>query len=81
MKIYVKVNEKFKNLLEYSKKNQFNNSRLMAIILYIASHLVYFFHQRKKLLNAQPSLINDSPEDMNEEEQQMTNYIRDQEDK
>ncbi len=54
---------------------------LMAIILYMASHLVYFFHQRKKLLNAQPSLINDSPEDMNEEEQQMTNYIRDQEDK
>ncbi|CAF3586079.1 unnamed protein product [Rotaria sp. Silwood1] len=56
----------------------------MAIILHIASHLVYFFHQRKNLLNAQPSVTNGlalSPEGSNEEEQQMTNYLRDREDK
>ena len=28
---------------------------LMAIILYITSHLVYFFHQRKTLLHTQSS--------------------------
>jgi hypothetical protein len=57
---------------------------LMAIILYIASHLVHFFHQRKKLLKARPSVTNGlalSPESFNEEEQQMANYLREQEDK
>jgi hypothetical protein len=47
---------------------------LMAIILYVISHVVYFFHQWKNLLNAQ-TLVTDSsalsPECSNEEEQQM----------
>jgi hypothetical protein len=57
---------------------------LMAIILYIASHLVHFFHQRKNLLHARSSVINGtalSSEHLNEEEQQMTIYLRNQEDK
>ncbi|CAF1445585.1 unnamed protein product, partial [Rotaria sordida] len=57
---------------------------LMAIILYIASHIVYFFHQQKNLLNVRSSVINGSAlssEYCNEEEQQITNYLRDQEDK
>jgi hypothetical protein len=56
----------------------------MAIILYIASHLVYFFHQRKNLLHARSSVTNDpalSSECFNEEEQQMAIYLRNQEDK
>jgi len=57
---------------------------LMAIILYIVSHLVYFFHQRNNLLHARSSVKNDptlSPECFNEEEQQMGIYLRNQEDK
>ncbi|CAF3873017.1 unnamed protein product, partial [Rotaria sordida] len=57
---------------------------LMAIILYIASHIVYFFHQQKNLLNVRSLVINGSAlssEYCNEEEQQITNYLRDQEDK
>ncbi len=32
---------------------------LMAIILYITSNLIYFFHQRKLLSHAQSSVTND----------------------
>jgi hypothetical protein len=45
---------------------------LMAIILYGAANLVYFFHQRKNLLNTQVSVTNGAalpPEDFGEEEQ------------
>ncbi|CAF1109652.1 unnamed protein product [Rotaria sordida] len=57
---------------------------LIAIIFYIVSHIVYFFHQRKNLLNARSSVINGPPlssEYCNEEEQQIANYLKDQEDK
>jgi len=56
----------------------------MPIILYIASNLVSFFHQRKNSLNARTSITNGaalSPEGFNEEEQQMASYLRDQDDK
>ncbi|CAF4288776.1 unnamed protein product, partial [Rotaria magnacalcarata] len=56
---------------------------LISIILYLASNLVYFFHERKNLLNACPSLTNGaalSPKTFNEEEQQMATYLRDQQD-
>ncbi|CAF3483464.1 unnamed protein product [Rotaria socialis] len=56
---------------------------LISIILYLASNLVYFFHERKNLLNARPSLTNGaalSPETSNDEEQQMATYLRDQQD-
>ncbi|CAF5020400.1 unnamed protein product [Rotaria sp. Silwood1] len=56
---------------------------LMAIIFYIASHLVHFFHQRKNLLHARSLVTNDtalSSESYNEEEQQMAIYLRNQED-
>jgi hypothetical protein len=57
---------------------------LMSILLYVASNVVYFIHKRTKSSNARPSVTNGgtlSPEGLNEEEQQMTEYLRDQEDK
>ena len=51
---------------------------LMSIIFYIASHIVYFFHERKNLLNARPSVTNGAA--LSVEEQQMANYLRDQDD-
>ncbi len=52
---------------------------LMSIIFYIVSNIVCFFHERKKSLNAQPSVTNGAA--LSTEEQQMANYLRDQEDK
>jgi hypothetical protein len=57
---------------------------LMAIILYIASHLIHFFHQRKNLLHARSSVTNGrvlSSEYFNEDEQQTAIYLKNQEDK
>ncbi len=57
---------------------------LMSILLYAASNLIYFLHQRKNLLNARASITNAAafpPESFNDEEQQMADYLRDQEDK
>ena len=57
---------------------------LMSIILYLASNLVYFLHERKNLLNVRLSATNGaalSPEGFGEEEQQMANYLRDHDDK
>jgi len=57
---------------------------LMAIILYIASHVIHLFHQRENLLHVRSSVTNDpalSPVCFNEEEQQMAIYLRNQEDK
>jgi hypothetical protein len=51
----------------------------MSIIFYIVSNIVCFFHERKKSLNAQPSVTNGAA--LSTEEQQMANYLRDQEDK
>ncbi|CAF3238275.1 unnamed protein product [Rotaria sp. Silwood2] len=56
----------------------------ITIIVYIVSHLIYFLHQRNNLLNDRPSVTNGSPvspQTFNEEEQQITNYLRDQQDK
>ena len=50
---------------------------LMAIILYITSHLVYYVHQRNTLINDATL----SPERLNEEEEQMNIYLTNQEDK
>jgi hypothetical protein len=55
---------------------------LMSILLYILSNFVYFFHQRKHPLNAQASTTNDaavSPEDFNDDEQNMAKYLTEQE--
>jgi hypothetical protein len=57
---------------------------LMSILLYVASTVVYFLHERKNSLNARASITNGaalSPDIFNEEEQQMTEYLRDQENK
>ncbi len=56
----------------------------MSIILYLISHVVYFFNQRKNLSNARTSVTNSSDlsfERSNEEELQMANYPRDQQEK
>jgi len=56
---------------------------LMSILLYILSNIVYFFHQRKHPVNAQASTTNDatavSPEDFNDDEQNMAKYLKEQE--
>ncbi len=52
---------------------------LMSIIFYIVSNIVCFFHERKKSLNARPSVTHGAA--LATEEQQMANYLRDQEDK
>jgi hypothetical protein len=57
---------------------------LMSIILYVASNLVCFFHKRNKSLNVRASVTHGaavSVEGFGEEEQQMTNFFKDQEDK
>ncbi|CAF4000005.1 unnamed protein product, partial [Rotaria sp. Silwood1] len=56
---------------------------LMSIILYVASNLVYAFYQRKDLSNARSSVTDGaalSLEGFNEEEQLVTNRLKDQED-
>ncbi len=57
---------------------------MMSIILYGISHLIYFLHQRNQSLNARASIKNGAalaPESVNEEEQEMANYLRNQENK
>lgn len=53
---------------------------LMSILLYVISNVIYFFHQRKNAKNVQASVTNGTtlnPESVNEEEEQMANYLRD----
>lgn len=56
---------------------------LMSILFYIASNVVYFIHQKKNLLDARASLTRGAaltPEGFNEE-QELSNQLRNQENK
>lgn len=56
---------------------------LVSIILYVLSNIVYFIHQRQTTKKAETTSTNSkkiSPEGVNDEEQEMTIYLRDQED-
>ncbi|CAF4331717.1 unnamed protein product, partial [Rotaria sordida] len=56
---------------------------LMSIIFYLISYVIYFIQKRKNLSNARPSVTSGaalSPENFNEEEQQMATYLRDNQD-
>jgi hypothetical protein len=55
---------------------------LVSIILYVLSNIVYFIHQRQTTKKAEATSKNSkniSPEGVNDEEQEMTIYLRDQE--
>ena len=55
---------------------------LVSILFYIASNIVYFFHRRKNLLAARSALTIGavvSSENFDEGEQEMANYLKDQE--
>ena len=56
----------------------------MSIIIYIISNLVYFFYKQKDVFNARASVTNGAalpPEGFGEDEQQMADYLREQENK
>ncbi|CAF1039835.1 unnamed protein product [Rotaria sordida] len=56
---------------------------LMSIIFYLISYVIYSIHKRKNLSNPRPSVTGGaalSPENFNEEEQQMATYLRDNQD-
>ncbi len=56
---------------------------LISIILYVLSNIVHFIHQRQTTKKAETTSTNSkkiSPEGVNDEEQEMTIYLRDQED-
>ena len=52
---------------------------LMSFLFYTVSHLVYLYHQKKNLSKGRASVTNGAaltPENFNEEEQQMTEYLK-----
>ncbi len=55
---------------------------LTSIIIYIISNVVYYFRQRKNSSNRRTVVEFDEglPESINEEEQDMVNYLKSQED-
>ena len=57
---------------------------LMSIVLYIVSNVVYLIHQRKTASDVRVPGTTASdrlPKGINEEEQEMASYLRDQEEK
>jgi hypothetical protein len=53
---------------------------IMSILLYIISNVIYFIHQRKTTKNASTNPTKLSQEVVNDEEEEMTTYLRNQED-
>jgi hypothetical protein len=55
---------------------------MVSILLYLVSTIIYVFHQRKISLNTQESTTNGaahSPEGINDEEQNMAKFLKEQE--
>ncbi len=53
---------------------------LMSIFLYIISNVIYFFHHRKTARASITTGVALPSEVLNEEEQDMANYLKEQED-